>query len=268
MSTFKDLFKTEPEEMHPLENWRIMVYGPPKTGKTFLALTASPKFPEKLPAPEMVNLDDLFMLMFDEGGLDGLQEQNLFVPHIDLSKTSGAELMNGGINTILLLLKKRIQEGLTKTVVIDTLSSLDVTLTAHYRNEFEGKNGPQMYGSILAAHMKFFNGLRHLPCNVLILAHAKHTVDLGDDNQKARKKAESMPGFADTIPDITGKAGRFYARSVSIQIPMLAQKVGGKMERSLYPHGYAGFEAGSRFSRLGQKEPANLNKLILKAKGE
>jgi len=249
-------------------NWRILVYGPPKTGKSFLGLTASEDFPTTLPADNLVDLNDLLFIDFEDG-LVGLKEQNLSVPSIDLSKVDGKGLIDA-LTEVPKQLTPMIKDGVIKTVVIDTVSTLDTMLLAHYRGLYsDPRHQGIMYNEILRSHLKFFNSLRILPCNILVLAHAKFKIDIaGDGKMEKKDRAETMPGMSEAVPEITGRGGNFYRKSVSIQMPMLTRKIGGNTIRTLYPFGYAGFEAGCRFAALDDKEDANLGKLIRKIKGE
>jgi len=261
-------YQIENSKDRGLENWRILVYGPPKTGKTFLGLTASKFYPTSLPAGEMTDLDDVIYLDFDDG-LSGLSEQNLSVPRIDLSKLDGKGLVDA-LTEVPKAITPRIKEGQTKTVVIDTISTLNTMLVAHYKQAYpDPRHQGIMYNEILRSHLKFFNSIRMLPCNILVLSHAQFKVDFtGDGTMSKKKQAESMPGQSEVVPDITGRAGNFYRASTSIMMPMLKRRMGGKNDRALYPHGYGGFEAGSRFAVLEEKEEAHLGKLIAKIKGD
>lgn len=254
-----------------LDSWRMLIYGPPKHGKTFTALTASEKFPDDpilTPQEETLVLDDLLFIEADEGGLDGLVEHNVEVPMIDVSKIGGGKLINSRWEKIVKEIEGRVKSGETKTVVLDTLSSIDRDITYYQRQQFpDPKHNAQMYGAVLGSHMRIFGELRRLPCNILILAHVNYRVDMGDSTQKAKQKATTLPGSSDAVPDITGKAGRFYAGAMSVQMPLIAQPTPTGMERYLYPKGFGRFEAGSRFTRfLNDKEEPHVRKMVAKIK--
>lgn len=254
-----------------LKNWRMLLYGPPKHGKTFCALTASEKFPDVEDLSEYdgppLELDDLLFLLSDEGGLDGLAEYNITVPVIDVSREGGGLIVNSLIPKIHKEIEERVKKGVTKTVIVDAISTFDRIFKAYQADQFpDPRHQAQMYGAILGNHMKLFGSLKRLDCNVLIVAHAKFLIDLGDANQAAKKSATSMPGQSDVVPDITGAAGRYYPAAVSFQVPLLSRKMpGGKVKRTLYPLGLGRYEAGTRFTRhLDKEEPAHIQKLLRK----
>ncbi len=255
-----------------LDNWRMLIFGAPKTGKTFAALTASELYPQGdvlEPQPELRHLSDLLFIEADEGGLDGLREYNLAADYIDVSKESGGSLINKVFPQLMKEVEARVNDGVTKTVIVDTISTIDRMLKTYFQEQFtDPRHNAQMWGAVLGAHMKMFGALKRLRCNLLVIAHTKFRLDLGDATQKARQQATSMPGGSDAYPDISGQAKNYYNGAVSIQMPMIASPMpGGKFKRQFYPLGVGRYEAGSRFTRfLDDKEPAHIQKLINKIK--
>ncbi len=242
--------------------WAIL-YSPPKHGKTFMAGTISEHWPEKLPAAEMTSLDDMLWFLFDRGGLDGFRENNLSAPFINLAEASGKKLQFE-LKQALGLAKERVEAGITKTIVVDTLTGYDDMLVAFWQDVYAeaGGKGWEMYGKIKTDHMDFARKLKALSCNVLILCHPKVAVDVGDNTSKM---AKSMPGFSDVAPQLTGKSLQHYMGASSLILPLLAEKKNGKVVRNVYPNGSKGWSGGNRFQQsLGDVEPADFQALVNK----
>lgn len=271
---FSELYSERPPEV--LQNWRLLVYGPPKVGKTVLGVTASEHFPLSVDALKNIRdlkTPDLLFVEFDENGADTLAALNIEAPVLNVAHVSGQELVDGGITDIVTFIARRVKKGETRTVIIDTVSAFDIALLGWAHEKWpSSKHLPKLYGDVLAQHIKLFAGLKSTKCNILVLSHAhyKFQMDENDSNQKVKRKAESMastrPGDASVIPQITGRAGRHYAGSTSIQMPMLSGVVGREVKRTLYPYGLMGFEGGCRYPNLNEKEPAHIGLLIQKVK--
>jgi len=122
-----------------LKDLNLLFYGPPGSGKTFVAASASKYWPEVL---EKVNtwttLKDLLSISVDAGATDGLAQYKLEVPSIsftEVMKETGSDVAES-IRKITAEAKKHI-ELVNKTesdtwIVVDTISMLDRYFTDFY----------------------------------------------------------------------------------------------------------------------------------------
>lgn len=241
----------------------VLISGPPGHGKSVCSATASVKAPDDLPASSKTLLDDMLFLNFDRQATAGFADLGIEVPEIDLSSLSGKEIISG-TKEALKVAKARAIEGVTKTVVVDTISSLDAVLVAFWKDATA--NRWDMYNAILTTHMRFAMALKEIPANVVVICHAKAINEAEDAQGRARQKAAAGPTPASISLDITGQARGYWQRNVPLQLPLIARTRSGRTERWLYPSGAEGFEAKSRF-QLADKEPAHLGKLFRKIQG-
>jgi hypothetical protein len=245
-----------------LERFRLVLIGPPKEGKSVCAATASELFPATFPAPEMVDLRDMFWCLLDNGGLDGFAELNLSVPHMDLSNVNAAYIQQA-LTAFFEEAQKRVAAGVTKTVVLDSLTALDKLLLARLMKDYE-KWG--LYQAILAAHLQVFHQAKTLACNVISICHGK-MVNMPEDAAAAIKQTAAgiTPGTIEL--DLSGQVANFYRQSMSLIIPIASKGSAGEEVYNLYPRGVKGFTGYSRFAKLEKEEPAHLGKLFAKIRG-
>jgi len=245
----------------------VLISGPPGHGKSVCAATASEKSPDEFTdeftaeqGGGLTNLDDVLFLNFDRQATAGFADLGIEVPEIDLSTCSGKEIISS-TKEALKVAKARAIEGVTKTVVVDTISSLDAVLVAFWKEATA--NRWDMYNAILTTHMRFAMALKEIPANVVVICHAKAINEAEDAQGRARQKAAAGPAPASISLDITGQARGYWQRNVPLQLPLICRTRGSRVERHLYPSGVEGFEAKSRF-KLADKEPAHLRKLFEK----
>lgn len=250
----------------------ILIHGPPKVGKTWLAATVSERFDAGGP------LSDVLWLPWDNGAVDGLTEAGITMPCLDIGQAL-AEKTNakGSVNfvaatqTILAEAASEVAKGQIRWVVTDTLSMLDKGLNEHFeRNCPETKEGNPdslaMYRLIFNAHKRYHMALRAMNVGLIYLCHSKV---LGDNTKPAeamKRKATQAVDFA-IGPDITGAANTVYKGEASLYLVVTAKQdpKSKKLTRSIAPFGGKGFEGGSRFTQnLSEEEPANLHALLTK----
>jgi len=242
-----------------------MVYGAPKHGKTVLAATISEKFPDK-PGKERVVLDDVLYLQCDTNGIESLLGLQIVPYVIDLAVTETDYLKYKQI--VMNAMKEAVaavkSQGI-KYIVIDTLSTLDATMTALLSKV---KDGQQLYGQLYADMREIFNTLKSAPASVIALAHVKVAHSLIGDSASTtqRKMASELPGAVDFTPQITGKAADLYKGACSGLFALRTIQAKGKPpERKIITNTYLGYEAGHRFQGLDVEEEAHLGKLLTKA---
>jgi hypothetical protein len=237
-----------------LKNLIANIMGPPGVGKTSVAATLS----ECYLADKPCALSDMLWLLFDRGGLDCFIERGITTPVIDFSQMNGFELLNA-FKEAKPLIKKRVEEGTTRTLVFDTGSVLDKILLAHHIERFEKF---ALYNAQLKEHMSIFSFAKSLPCNVLFLWHEK-VITAMDEAAKVRLASQGLEDGS-TQMDITGQALTFYRGNASMTLALSRQKeMNGTYTRWLLPRA-AKKDTKTRFACLADREPAHLGQLFEK----
>lgn len=262
-----------------LKRPRIMIFSPPKHGKTFLAATKSKFFVGwNRPKGEVIMLKDMHWVAFDPDAVEGLNEQGYDAPITDLSGQVGPLLLPA-LTSCAIELQGRLaaqakQYGLAPediSTVVDTVSFLDKNITSIYVDKYEKWDLHRMIG---ATHMKFVDVIKALAGPVFVLAHAKSEFAATTPDAVAAKLATDLPGSGGVSSAITGATKGTYEGMVSMILPMLSQKVldpknpqadatGYVVKRTVYPFGGNGMEGASRYTRyLAKEEPADLAALF------
>lgn len=263
----KSLIAVESSDDVNRQHYRFVFHGPPKVGKTFLALTASEHFPDELPADPSVSLDDMMWWSFDAGALRGVEEQGIKVPHVlNFAPISGSDIFPA-VREAATKTAELVEKGLTKWVVCDTISTLDSKMKTHWRAKTADKGKFALYDAMLASHNKFFDIINSLPCHVIVLSHSKANV-YEDEKSKNKQKAQAMSSqkTPDVELDIAGAGKNEYRRHSDMVAPLLQERdKRGQWSRNIYPFGHKGWEGGTRWTReLEKVEPAHLGKLMAK----
>lgn len=242
---------------------RLLIFGPPKHGKTWAAMTLSDYWPEGDPLlnRKKIKLEDTLLVSLDGKGAAGLNEVHVDVDVLDLSPYLTPKH--------LLKMLDKLQEDLTtqvakgkKNILIDPINELDFAVNHYWVNNGGETKGYDLFRAMLATHKQFGLMVQSLRCTVPIICHAKMP---SDDNDAANKrKAMSLPeNFTSSIiePDLTGSIKNFYKGISTMILPVFMSKnvKTGKMERNAYPFGSGPWIGGSRYQKfLDEVEPANL----------
>jgi len=201
----------------------------------------------------------MFWCLLDTGGLDGFAEQNLSIPHMDLSNVPSLYIIQA-MKAFHEEAAKRIEAGITKTIVYDGLTVLDKLLLARLMKDYE-KWG--LYQALLAEHLKVFEMARALSCNVIFIAHGRAVASPESPDASAKQVAAGItPSMIEM--DLSGQIASFYRGSMSLIMPVASRGTLGSEEYILYPHGAKGFAGYTRFANLEKEEPAHLGKLFKK----
>jgi hypothetical protein len=263
-----------------LEAFVVCIHGPMGAGKTFLAASASEEFPAMLPAKVMTGLSDIYWGAADRGATDGFKHNNLRVPLFSFTRFMGEreQWEAAGLRAAPTIVQtcdhfvrtvgERVQAGRTKTVVVDTMTTLDSHLFAYHSKKFEGHpNHYEAYKHNLAAHLIFHTRLCQTGANILYLFHTRATSD-ETMSEKAKNASVLVAGGARFVPDLTGQAPKFYKHDASLQLVMMASKVPGKkqLERKvLVGLNDKGYEGKNRFEGiLSEVEEPHLGKIFAK----
>jgi hypothetical protein len=261
------VFKTSEESM--LARKRIMLHGPPGSGKTFCALTASSKWPIDIEKGAV--LDDLAFFSFDNGALDGLVEYPITLPNVlDLNawmEETGKNILEA-LNLIVAVAREFTKIP-GRVLVVDTVSSMDKIIVQFAEaKDFRSKNGEPdpfaMYRYIMGVHRKLYSELAKMNADIIFCCHSK---GLSSEKDDSRSRAGKLAGIYDIQPNITGQSLDIYTANVSMEAAILASIDPGtkKIKRWLYPNGGQGFRGKNRWQRyVMDKEEPNLNKLFTK----
>jgi hypothetical protein len=245
------------------KNYRLMLIGPSNEGKTECAATASEFYKEE--RSEICQLQDMIWLLLDNDGLSAFKKRNLDVDFIDLTNVPLEEfevILLKSISYVNDLLKS----GEKKTVVIDSLSTVDCLIQARLKAEYEGSKFGY-WDAVLAAHMKIFTALKSLEGNLIAVVHVIPVNVFGEgDAKKAAEAKLQAQGLkeGDLKFDIAGKSYNFYKNNFSEIWPIRAYGQAPKRTFTLHPYGIAGIEAKTKQNCFNKEEPANLQKLFEK----
>ena len=249
-----------------LRKKRVVAHGPPGSGKTFFAASLSKSWPKSLPAKKWTKLSDVLWVPFDSGALDGLLEQKIEVPSIDVDAILEEEDVLGALEEITDI----VYDESPEIVVVDTVSKLDKEFLGFWNENAPlakggAKDGYAIYREVLATHRRFHANFDALPCDVIFLCHSKPRPESADRKQRAG----GLPGMSDIDMDLTGQALNIYRQDSSLVVSIEAVPVGnGKFQRFAWTTPHKGFEAKNRFQvSLDEKEPAHLGKMYAKIEG-
>lgn len=249
-----------------LVNERILLFGPPKHGKTTVAATFSDKFVgfDRPKGSPIIKLDDLVWLAFDPNPLVGIVEQGYDVPVLfDLSKETGDRLLPA-IDSVLANIEALVDAMKPKVVVVDTVSFLDKSLNEFFARKYDKWD---LFRMVNNAHTRFVSALKLIKSHVIVIAHAKAESTPADAQGQAVKKSTDLPGSGGISSQITGATKGTYEGMVSMILPMQARDEveAGKpvRKRFFYPTGAMGFEGAGRYLRyLAKEEPADFKLLF------
>lgn len=239
----------------------------------------------------LVKLDDLFYHAWEPDCFAGFADGGLAVPpHWDMSSVTGGEL-DSVINEVCTETTKRVKSGETRVVVVDTVSAFNTHAHALAMFGMLGatkdddsqkaldSNMMKVWGSILSRHQRYVTGLLSANPELIIFNVHPKVADPNFRGSKsdtagkalltANQKAKGLGDTATLTPDITGAAMGLYIRNCSIvafietetkSVPAPG-KPGQFMKqttRTLSPHKKDDVLARSKYSCLGEKEPADL----------
>lgn len=250
----------------------LVVDGVPKSGKTVFSFGASKNFP----GAEQVGktpfaIDDMLFLTY-ENALDGMPGLKVKCEYV----FDAINYMGKNGKTIIEANQKALElvhhlKGRVHTVVVDTLTSMDIALVTYADGKFMSHAGREdkfaMYRFILAAHRKFFSALRETGLNVIFNCHLKAVSDPETSSQAAKQRASGAT-TGQIEPAVSGSALNIYKANCTAILPVVVE-VDAKTRqarRSIYTSNAPGdVMAGSRWGTLlDSQEPADLQHILKK----
>lgn len=251
-----------------LKDLNLVFYGPPGSGKTFVAGSASKYWPENITEKrtEWITLKDMFSVGVDAGATDGFAQHKIDCPlisFVDALKENGddvAAAIRGIVNELKSAVEKNKEED--QWIVVDTISMLDRYFTDFY--EPLSKDGYTLYRNVLNAHKRLYSSLSLIPARKIYLCHSKAFVS---DEAKAKLQRQAKSALAAEIaPDITGQAHVIYIGNSSLEGIVLTTSSGGNnpvLTRKIHTRNIKGFEGKNRWEAIlpAEMEP-NVRKLL------
>lgn len=257
----------------------LVLYSPPKNGKTFTALSMSEAWPDELkPKPkEKIVLEDVAYLGYDSSGLLGLRQFGIYVKNsVNMGKV--VRECRGDVA----MATRRATEALMKLkgvqfVIHDTISKFDKMMMHRLDKVYaSSKETMQKYGALLEEHRNYYfmhneTGLH----NIYIFHEAKADLAKAKEDSTARAQREAKNasrvsadprGLKKTVfPELTGnKAYNLYVGDTSDVLIPTKNLDTGKFE--VHTRGTDTRIGGSKFEELlDPVEPANLRKIYQKA---
>jgi hypothetical protein len=263
--------------------WGIV--GPPGEGKTFLALTASEKWPDKLTlgGPETV-LEDVVVFCHDPSGLVGLAPYGI---RPDLLIDMGAFCVdNGGAEKGHRMLgnlgTELLKVGRHKHVIIDTVSTLASDISNDVWSSPTMSSGGQVDGiatnkrvreSILRWCATYEAFAKKLGASLIPLFHAKFSGDFAMDKAEDRQLKKDANGQDEKVSiDVVGSAKDvMQARCSEIMVLQknISELRGQKVVTRSVRFSLKGWNTKSRLQAVFDPDkdyPANLRELRRLAK--
>jgi hypothetical protein len=239
----------------------ILIYGVPNAGKTTLAVSASEMWPKE-PSDELVHLSDVLVMQHDKGALDSLAKHGATCDYIDMSVCP--DLASFAAQRQKVVKHLRSGDHDYKILVHDTISQMDTFLTA--ATDSMGLDGYDKYRRMLTEHRMYYSEFASIPNVVnIFVVHAQAVVD-----PDGKKKYQSLPGFSDVTPAVTGKAGGIYINQSSFVWPLVVDikktPKGTEVNRYILPHGGMGYQGRSKRGKLEEREVADMRVLLEKIK--
>jgi hypothetical protein len=243
------------------ENSLIAILGPQGNGKTFCGASASKFYDPTFSKP--VSLSDTLFITSEKGCFDGFGEKGIDVPHwADLTEHAGEKEFTLALNSSLAIAKEMAAAGVIENVVIDTVSSIDKTWKAHKTKQYE-KWG--LIDALLVEHRRLvMEQLGPVKARTVLLFHTKKVGEM----DATKRESLGLDAGDQLVLDISGwDAPALYRAQCSLIVPIKKTEARGKPDEFyLYPRGIGGIESKTRFSCVGDKEPANLLQLFQKIK--
>lgn len=254
MSLLEDLLSPKKVAESP-PRFSIRIDGPPKTGKTSLALTASKQcpHPKDWDAAKPVELKDLVWIGLEENCLLYAQRRGITVPNfLDWSDANLTyDKLEPAIKGLPGAMKQYQANGCT-TIVVDTLSAFesmlirDIVTEPNYPKDMDRVRA---YGRVNDAHDLLFDRLRMTGMNFIGLVHLNVNQPFGEEGGNSAV-AEAMKRQAEKAHDKVSAAS--VAGLSSAFIPAMRPKAAGRWAR--LTDGVLVTFAKERVVRAGQKE--------------
>lgn len=232
----------------------FLIYGAPGSGKTTLASTAEQ------------DQKKILFVNFDKDGYATLIARGLEPLVFDISQVHDYKVLVKELADAQAFIRDAVKSKGVTTVVVDTLSTLDIKLQYHMQRLHSGQ---QIWGQLARHHLDFIMPLVEVPANFLFLAHVKynHAVIEADDVKfQAKAKAVNAPGQVDYTFEMAGQSKKFYTGQCSYVFPIYRKvsKEGGETRVIVSP--LYGYEAKNREANMTGERPANMQEIFKELK--
>jgi hypothetical protein len=249
-------------------NWRLMLLGPSNEGKTVVAAECLPD--GNLPQ-EFTVLDDMIWMLFDNDGLSGLKRLNIDVDYHDMTDIPPDRIVNA-TEQRLKLCREQLKSGEKRTLVFDTGTSFSKAILSAVSG-LGMEEGPKYWGKVGEYQRRIFDLVKAMPGNVIFIAHVKAVAIYATEGSRQHDSAKATlrgKGLkeGDLRLDIDGSMSDYYVNNFA---EIWAVKATGNLpnrEFYIYPNGIGGIKTKTKQNCFEKKEPANLQYLFKKIKGE
>lgn len=195
-------YVTTPQKSLSKAIWGIV--GPPGEGKSFLALTASQRWPRPLAIqPSELVLDDIVYACHDQAGLVGLAPYRVRPDVlIDMASFVAEEGAANGHVMLKNLLSQVIKKGQHKVLVVDTVSTLasDISTEVWAKPDTSSQGAidgiatnKRVRESILRWFVTYEQIAAKCDMRLLLLFHPKYAGDFAMDGKKVTIKEDGSP---------------------------------------------------------------------------
>ena len=266
-----------------LQNIIFNIHGPAGGGKTFAACSASKYWPAQWPPKKPTILRDIMHIGWDKAALVGLAQAKVKVAYrVDVPKLiadgKAADVLEASeivMNEAIRICQKDPQ---IKICINDTITRMDKFLNAFWfsegnviRTNSGDEDTRRTYLALFRTHHEYQAAFTLLPVQNIFCFHSMVLEAPTEGKEEQRKATRARQDILrlnkDTyiVPEITGKSAGVYLGDSSTEFACLPARNPrtNKIERWLYPLGSQGYRGKNRFQDiLGEKEPANLRKLL------
>lgn len=258
----------------------IGIIAPPGHGKTVLAATFSemcPDLPVEGADPSNPTiLEDAAWILADDKGCASLPPMGVW-PLIVEEVWQRPERLgdyNALLQNAIANIAEGVRAGVTKYVVVDTISSIDAALGEYLEDKYAHVDRKMdMWVELSAYHSRFMTSIRRLGIPMIVLFHAKYQVEwISKDTPLAEKKkikeqakVKKLPGQYDIDLQMTGKSRGYYQGQCSYVFPLIKESINAVPK--IVTDDSANTVVKNRARGLAPREPANLRALWNKIRG-
>ena len=262
---------------------RVLLLAKPKEGKTTTALTASAQCPTEFPCKQPVELQDTYIISFEDPANAFLAPQayglrfgnNIY----DMSQLRDIVNNEPSAHAANILYQKTMADMRNKVkermadkalLVVDGLSTFDSMLETVARKTTSTDKA--FWGVVKDGLTELMDFVAKLKKTTVITAHVRAEATFrGDKNDTTAKalfdasnEARSI-GEGELRAELTGKGGSEWNKYIDAAWPVCKERVNGKDVVKILPQGGSQYQGGGRFPMLNPAgEVAHLGTIFKK----